>query len=286
MKLKRVSTLVLALVCFVCSVSPGFIPPLTALISESFEGRSPASTEFVWKHQIVTDDEKVTEVEERWINDRGRALLVWKDLSNNQSLMASWEKGSYVFKDKKVPSACATFVNYFLSTSGEEFKETAVSENYIRRDQLLQYQPGFDPTGDPLTWKIRENYMAHDDIFLSRWPHGIFFTFEGTSEGNTKRSLLFQREQAMLTGIRNEQNGLIQGWNFSTGTKFPGAGYFPRVMTFDYQGKERVRSDLMQVRTVRDRALADVKSNWRNPSERQPLNDSWESLLKVLLAFR
>jgi hypothetical protein len=287
--MKRSERLILvsfAFILFLSTTSYAFIPPLTALIQESFEGRSFSSVEYTWRHQIVGDDDKVTEIEEKWVTDRGKALITFRNLKDNQTLMASWEKQNYLFKDKKVPSSCSTFVSYFLSVTGDEFRDAALSEGYLKKDQLLQYQPSFAPSGDPITWKIQDNYWVHDDIFLSRWPHGIFYTFEGTSESNSKKSLLFQREQAMLTGIRSEQNGVIQGWNLSSGSKYPGAGYFPKSMTYDFQGKERVHSELIQVKTVRDRALADVKSNWRNPNERQPLSDSWESFLKVLLAFR
>jgi hypothetical protein len=275
---------------FSCVFSFAYIPPVPLLLKEIFDGRKPKiAVEAVFRHRVETRSGEPYEIEEKILSERGQALILWKGPGMGP-IAATYDGKNYALsRDKTYPVRSNLFMKYFFSDSAEEFKETLLSEQFVRRDQLLEYKPGFIPNGDPALWNLRQNYLRHDDIFLQRLQDNltdISIAVQGTHEGTTLRAVYFDRSFKGISRLEWRDGDQWFGWDFEGFARFSADGIYPRRLSFGVQGVEAISSQLVSWRPVRDRQLSEFKSNWKQVARGIGSLASAEPALKLLLSYR
>lgn len=269
------------ILAFIASVGEAFIPPIPLAIREIFDGRKPGALEIVLRHRIGGG-----EFEERIVCERGRYQMVWRGGLFQQPVAATWERQAYFIGDRNISSRSGIFLKYFGSHSADEFKDALMAEKFMRRDQMIQFKPGFSPSGDPQTWDLRENYLKHPDIFLERVRGSVAIVVVGLDEGALRKAVAFDRSLKGVRRIEWKDGQEVAGWTFENFSKFPSGGTYPHKLSFDINGNEVISSDVVAVRTIGDRALADFRTGWKQAASTTGLSPNAEAALQRLLGFR
>lgn len=267
------------------------LPPLSFVIRDVFENRKPVAIEAILKHQIELKGEKI-EIEERIVRERGQVRVIWR-VPGGMQIPASYERAGYVMGNGRgYPSRTSLFMRYLMFDSADDFRDQLISEQFIRRDQLFQYKPGYIPTGDPQTWNLRENYMRHPDIFLQRLPKGIAVSVVGVEDSNNRRAVFFdypkkgnERVEGILRLEWKEENQ-VAGWNFDQFSRSGSDGWYPRHASFDVGGVEMINTQILAWRSIKERALNDSRNQWKAMPRATALPSNVEAALKLLLSYR
>jgi hypothetical protein len=275
---------------FYSIVGYGYIPPVPLMLKEIFEGRKPKiGIEAVFRHRVETRSGGPYDIEEHIVSERGQALILWKGQGMGP-VAASWDGKNYALsREKLYPVRSNLFMKYFFSDSAEDFKETLLAEQFVRRDQLLEYKPGFIPSGDPAQWNLRQNYLRHDDIFLQRLQDNltdISIAVQGTHDGTSLRAIYLDRSFKGISRLEWRDGDQWFGWDFEGFARFASDGLYPRRLSFGVQGVEAISSQLVSWRVVRDRQLSELKSNWKQVARGIGSLASAEPALKLLLSYR
>jgi hypothetical protein len=258
-----------------------FVPPVNVVLNQMFDGRKAApGIEVVFRHRVRAGED-IVDLDEKLLGTRSRTYAVWK-LPDGRSVFATLEKGNYAFTGgQKFTSRSSLFNRSFLSSTAEDFREALIQEGFIRRDQLAQYKPNYNPTGDPSTWNIRENYLIHPDVFLSRFNDTVAFAVMGTNEGNKRRIVHFDRA---LLGVRrfewNDANETV-AWTFDQFSGGKGSASFPKRLIFHRGDTEIVASEVVSFRLLKEKQLADLIRSMRGAS-----NGSPDEAVSTLLSYR
>ena len=281
------------LVMFAWLVQSAFAlkPPLAFVLKDVFDNRKPgAAVEVVLKHTIELKGEKI-EIEERIVRERGQTRITWK-IPGGSVVPATYERAGYVIaRDHVFPSRTGLFIKYLTYDNSDDFRDQLIAEQFIRRDQLFQYKPGFIPTGDPQTWNMPENYMKHSDIFLSRLSRGIAVAVVGMQDAANRRSVFFdlpKKGSEHVDGVYRlewKEDNQVVAWNFDTFVK-SGDGFYPRHGSFEVGGVELINTQVLAWRALRDKALSDSRNQWKALPRGSSLPASVEAGLKLLLSYR
>jgi len=265
-----------------------FIPPVPQIIKEIFDLRKPSiANEAIFRHRIAAGNGESIELEERMVAEGNRLYFLWRVQGQPQPVAAYWENQSYVVaQGKAFPARSAAWVKYLLTNSGDGFRDTLVAEQFIRRDQLSQFKPGFTPTGDPHTWELRTNYLIHDDIFLSRLPAGIAIAVNGLQNETSRKSVYFDKSLRGVYRLEWVENAQTYAWNFERLAKNAYFGYYPSRLSFEAQGVEAVSSELVSFHPLKDKPLFEFKSLWKQAQRAPVANPVADAALRVLLSYR
>jgi len=278
------TALILSVVLF-SNLAPAFIPPVAIMLKEVTEGRKNVPVELVLKHRIAVRGSGNVEFEERIFDEKKRTLFLWTGGPFAQPVAGLIEGATYQVQGQAIPTRSLAVVRYLTATTPDELRETLVAERLMRRDHLLQYKPGFSPEGDPQTWAIKENYMIHPDIYLRRLETGVAYAVAGSDEGSERRAVLFDRG---LKGIRRMEWAdaeSSQSWSFEGFSPFSAGGNYPRRLAFESNGTEVIQSDVLAVRALNAKSVAEFKNTWRQ-SEKASLSSNGEGILRLLMSYR
>ena len=259
----------------------GFIPPVPNILKEVFDARrSFPGAEIVTRYQVKTPT-GTTEVEERLIGDRNKGYITWR-VGGANPVPAYWEKGQYVFPDgKRITSKSSVFNRYFLSNSSDEFRDVLLAERFLNKDQLLQYKTGFEATGDPATWDLKENYLIHPDIFLKRLPGGVGIAVVGTSDGQHERSIYFDKALQGVRRIEWKDGAETVQWTFD---QFSGDPACPHRMTLEKGREELAFGEVVSCRWLKAKPYTDLIKAFRAKYTAVALPG--EEALVTLLSYR
>lgn len=285
--------LFLALLLLTVNTAFGFIPPLTSMVKEAFgERRAQIGVEAHLKHRVVVAANQTIEIEERIVRDSSGTYFLWR-IPGNAPIAALHEKQGYALSKERVfPARSTVFWRYLVDSSEESVRDALLAERFVRRDQFYQYKPGFNPTGDPSTWNIKENYVRHDDIYRERIAGVPAIVVKGYQEGNTSRAVYFEdklREDKFRGMARLEwkDGDIVATWTFSGFSKsIWDKGLLPKHASLDVNGANAISTDIVSVRTLKDRALFDAKSAWKAAAKTINLNSNVEPALKILVSYR
>lgn len=265
-----------------------FIPPLTAMIRDVFEARKPAvASEARLKHRVEISPGQFVELEERIFKEKSETLFLWRQVGQNAILAGRLEGQNYFLaKDKALPTASILIVNYLLLTSADTFRDLLLNEQFIRRDQLYQFRPGFMPQGDPQTWNLKENYFRHDDMYLTRFSGGVAVVVQGLNDSGNVRSVSFDRAEKGLVALQWKQGDQTVEWDLDQFSGKPTEGYYPRRLTFGRNGTTVVQSELFGVRKINDKQIYEFRQTWKQASKTYTESPALENALKILLSYR
>lgn len=262
-----------------------FIPPVSSMLREVTDGRKAGSFEVVIRHRMSVRGSGAVEVEERIVNERNRHSLLWSGSAFPRGLAGTFERYQYIVGDTAIAARSAAWVTYLAGIGGDALRDVLLNEQFVRRDQLLQYKPGWTPAGDPQTWELRENYLRHPDICLKRFAGSVAIAIVGMEEGSVAKTLYIDKALKGIRRLEWKDGQEVNAWNFESFSPMPAGGQFPRRITFETGGAEVITSDLIAARPITGKALSDFKNSWKQ-AHREPAASSGEGILKLLLSFR
>lgn len=280
-------TRLLLVFVLVASVAHPFIPPLTELLNDVFAGRkNNEAVELQFRHQVQVKEGEFIEVTEQFLGNRSGGLIQWA-MNGQPPVYCDWNGKDYTFRNgKTVPSRTAAFIDYFLVEGGTEYQDRLLRERFLRRDQLLQYRPGYNPAGDPKTWDVKANYLLHDDIFLVKLPREFAVSVVGMSEGDQKRAFYLSRTGRGISRLEWVVGSETAAWDFGAFAATPGMGRMPRVLSLQINGMERVKSTLSSAKPIRRDALATARTASRQPSSSASPSSQIEEAIRLIVRYR
>jgi hypothetical protein len=274
---------------FLSLTARAFIPPLPSILKEVFDARkSGIAAEIYLKHRIEVRPQEFVELEERVLRERNETLFIWRQVGQSAVTAARWEGQNYFFaKDRQAPIGSELPIGYLVTDSADWFRDQMTAEQFIRRDQLYQFKPGFMPQGDPQTWNLKENYLRHEDIFLARLPAGIAIAVQGLSEPTASHTVFFDQALKGILRFEWKQGDQVAAWDFDQFSGKASDGFLPRRLRFERNGTVMVQSELVGSRKLKDKQLYEFKNTWKQAMSRgySPTN-TVEGALKTLLNNR
>lgn len=281
--------LILGLCWWVMSVPAlAFIPPVGSIVKDVFgDRRAGIGMEAHLKHRLLLRANEWVDIDEKIIRDSSGTYFVWRlPAYQPQPIAGTYEKQAYwLSKEKSFPTRSTVFWKYFVATD-DEIRDALLTERFIRRDHFYQYKPGFNPSGDPQTWGTKENYLRHDDIFLTRLP-AVAIAIRGYQEGNTARSVFFDQGLKGMLRLEWKDNDVVAGWNFEAFSKSPwDKALLPKRAQLEINKTSIIMTDVVAVRALKDRALFEAKSTWKGAAKNVPSNQNVDAALKLLVSYR
>jgi hypothetical protein len=272
----------------------GYIYPLNYIISDIFRNRKNTSFQlWQFKHHVKMGSETF-DIEEQLLKEGNQIFCFWKIPAHNTLIGASYSQGGYQFPKEKWYSKSAIPLKNFTATSIDEMKEALLNERFIRRDQMLQYVAGFSPEGDPQTWNIKQNYMPHPDISLSHFDDMVGVAVTGLKEGNTKKTVVFDRNLRGLLKLEWKEEAAPKNvqWLYSNFARLSqGKGsyttsYFPRKSVLSFDNSEIATSELISLNTQDTTSVKEFKTQYAAAIKNSFPSSNVQLALKYLLSYR
>ena len=271
----------------------GFIPPLPSLMKEVLGDRkAQVGVEATLKHRVIVAPNQIVDIEERIVRDSSGVYFLWR-IPGNAPIAAMHEKQGYALSKERVyPSRSTIFWKYLVDSSEDAVRDSLLTERFVRRDQFYQYKQGFNPTGDPSTWNLKENYVRHDDIYREKLPSGVAIAVKGYEEGNTARIVYFEdrlrdNRSRGLSRLEWRDADVVAAWSFSGfGKSIWENSYLPKHAQLDVNNSNVITTEIVSVRALKDRALFDAKSAWKAAAKSINVNSNVEPALKILVSYR
>lgn len=273
---------------FLAIKAHGFIPPVTSILRDIFESRkSTGILELVLVHQVANSNGGWSEIEERILADPRGLKFLWKSANSSVSIAGSLEKRNYwIGTEKKIAIRSFLFLKSYLVTSAVEFRDALISEKFLRWEQLKQFKEGFEPQGDPQSWDIKSNYIAHDSISLVLLPTGPTIAVVGYQDANSKRTVYFNKNGNGIKRFEWSDPGENLSWNFDPSTVSLKEGIFSKSATLNKDGRDIIQSELLGVRSLNKRQITDWLQSWQRGSKSLVNAPVLEESLRTLLSSR
>ncbi len=282
--MKNASKLALVFLAF-SRLAFGYIPPVREMVESVYEGRKPQSgLEVVLSHKIQLPSGQQAVVDERIVAEGNTVHVIWK--TQGQTIGATWERQSYVVNGQSLASRSSAFMKYFVGASPEDFLRQLLNEQFVHREQLITFNSGYTPKGDPNTWKSRSFFKLHDDIYFARLTTGAAIAVVGLDEGSVRKAVYFDDDFKGISRLEWREGAGTTTWDFAGFTKAPGGiGLYPKRMTFTAQGVERIVSTVPAVRALKANQLAEFRKSFQ-AARTSSVSSNAEPVLKILLGYR
>jgi hypothetical protein len=271
-----------------------FIPPVSEMLNDIFSGRKNLeAVELVFRHQVQVKEGEFVEVNETFTGTRNQGQISW-EIAGQTPTQAEWNGKDYVLRGgKTIPSRTSVFIDYFMLDSGGDYQDRLLRERFIRRDQLLQFKPGYKPEGDPKTWDTKGNTLRHEDIGFKKVGRDSAIEILGLSEGDQRRAVYLATEKKgnarVGKGVAKLEWGVgpeKAAWDFSAFSGFSGLGRLPRVFSLEINGTERVRSTLVSARPVKRDAIFTARTAAKQGSAGAPASGLLEEAIRLIVRYR
>jgi len=275
------------LILFCADRAQAFLPPLNVLLDNAFKERvlAPHSM-FIFRHRVEPRPGQIIEIDEKILVSQGVYYHQWHLPQFGYPIGATkktrrYESGGSVLYE----SASSALLEYFTATKSERFQRVLLSESLIRQENLLQYKPGFVPTGDPQTWDLMANYLTHGNVFLVRTKAGPALGIQGISEPKSQRLVVFDLDGAGLRGLYWQAGGNGISWQVLSTTKLKGMGVLPKTLWLEMGGRPVIQSELIQAHAVAQSEARDFVSQIQRSEKVGLSGDSHEALV-LLTSYR
>ena len=284
-------TLQLGLLLFfgLASAASAYIPPVRGLVESVFDRRKPQpGIEVSFQHRVQLPGGKTVQVGERILRNGNRVQFLWT-VSGYPKVIGGYRKGGrYVMNaETTFPSRTVVFLQYFLYDNPSTLLNSLVKEQFVSRNQLADFEPAYQPKGDPHLWKTKELYKRHPNIFLTRTPSGISIAVVGTNESSLKKAVYFQRQGNGIERLEWVEGNNKAAWDFGNfSKKLDAPGWYPKRMTFEYEGADRVFSTVSAVNRINNKEVASFEAAFRNSQRAGTLPAEVQEALSLLLSYR
>ncbi len=265
-----------------------FIPPVSSVLKEIFDSRKFGDgLELIFVHQVANSNGEWLEIEERILSDRRGIKFIWKPALASTWVSGSLDKRTYfVGNDKRINSRSLLFLKNFISSSAIEFRDALINEKFLRWEQLKQFKDEFEPQGDPQTWDVKSNYLAHDSISLVLLAIGPTIAIVGSQDPNSKRTIYLDKGLLGVKKIEWLEEGKNLSWNFDQLTLNLKDSFFSRRSALNLDGKDIIQSELVAIRPLNKRQIADWGQLWQKASKSLVNAPVAEEALRILLSSR
>lgn len=268
-----------------CRLSSGFVPPLSIVLKNCFEGRKPLPSVTSFQHEVILRSGDSLVVEENLAEIDGKIYFSFRS-PNLGEVGGVWSKGTYSFGgDKKVFGKSKVFVSFFTMSRPESFREVLIEEKFVKRDQFTQYLNSWAPKGDPATWDIAANYVTHPDVAFTKIPSGIAVTAIGLNDGNSKRMVSFDKESLQLARLEWLESRQAIAWNFQNFKKMGGEGLLPSSLSMTLDNRTIVKTTVVGRELLKGKTKSQWLSKFSSTAKTAP-SASFEEGLRVLLDYR
>lgn len=268
-----------------CRLGAGFVPPLSVALKSCFDGRKALPSVTSFQHEVVLRSGDSVAIEENLAEIDGKIYFSFRS-ANLGEVGGTWSKGTYTFAgDKKVFGKSRVFVSFFTMSKPESFREVLIEEKFVKRDQFSQYLNSWTPKGDPATWDIAANYVSHPDVVFTKIPSGIAVTAIGLNDGNSKRSVSFDKESLQLARLEWLESRQAIAWNFQNVKKMGGDGLLPSSLSMTLDNRSVVKTSVVGRELLKGKAKGQWLSKFSNSAKTSP-SASFEEALRVLLDYR
>lgn len=278
-----------------CSITCwGFVPPIASILDSIFGGRKPDNMKMVLSHKITLDNNEVIEINETIVTDYsktpngGKLYFQWSGKTPGNTLSAERKGKTYYLwlgGNTRIDSASDVVMTYLARYSVDDFKNTLVQEGFVKREQLDQYRKGFEPTGDPASWDIKNNYLQHPGIFLTRGLFGIAISVVGQQDDQQTRAISFDQAMKGIMRLEWKDNNVVKAWNFDRLSDYQNRGTLASHFYFEDQTIQRIESIVTSVEMIKKPPKEFALGNKeRSPAE--ALSPTFLEALKVLLSYR
>ncbi len=265
----------------------GFVPPVNELLSDVFAGRKNGEAmELTFRHMVQIKEGEVAEVIEQFTGNRQGGVIRYQ-VAGQPPVYADWNGKEYSFRGgKSMPSRTSAFIDIFLAESSGAYLDRLLREHFVRREQLLQFKPGYQPQGDPKTWGTKENYLQHDDIFLVKTGREFGWAIGGMNEPEQKRTVVLSKAGRGVQRLEWVVGTESATWDCSGFTPQGTVGRLPRLCSMTINGVERVRTTVSSVRSIKKDALATARLASRQPSAAAPPSPLLEEAVRLIVRYR
>lgn len=282
---------VILIALFILGISAkAFVPPVSAILKEAMDGRKNGAQELNIRYQIrFSADSDPIVLQERMLNNRGKVQFIWKIADSGPAWGGSWNGKEYRIGTKvSWRSESRLFLKLFGAVTADEMASALLAEQFLRKDQLLQYKPGFEPNGDPAYWKTRDNYLVHPDILLRRLRENqLAYSITGYSDGKNKRTWYVDKSLGGITRFEWETPSALTTWSFFEFRQASPGGYYPFKLAFESSGATLIQGSVESIRAI---SGSEIKQLTRSYAEAARLQETTSEpmlgALKVLLSFR
>lgn len=267
----------------------GFVPPVSSLIREALEGRKGTAIEMVLSHRVrVTAQSDPIALNERVIRARNQTFFFWKLSGSEHEWVSAWNGKEYRFPlHPPFASESKLFLRALLATTVEEMQSTLLAEQFLRKDQLIQYKPGFEFEGDPNFWKIRENFLTHPDIILKRLGETIVYSITGLIDGKNRREFMIEKNSGGFARVDWQTESGNTNWGFSKFMQSDKGGLYPSQLQFESSGVVLIQSHIDSIRFPSADQIKGLKRSFEQAIKGAiPLPENLDAALKILLSFR
>lgn len=262
-----------------------FIPPPYQMVREVLEGRKAGTSELWIRHRFELQQGEIFELEEQWVGDTQKGVGLWKLPAGAFIGGVVLEKKNYVWSggERRTPLKSLLPLKYLLASSPEDLLGSMVGEHFLTREQLQQYKPGFNPSGDPQTWDVKSNYFKQDGLSLRRAKGVPSYFVTSAEEGAPQRGIYFDKELAGIRRIEWKEGKDTVAWNFDFFSKLQSSGTFPKRMSFEKNGVEVIVSELLVHRPAKEKQSVDLRQTIKAMSTP---SGHYEEGLRLLLSYR
>jgi len=275
------------------TTASAYIPSVPAILKHGiFDGRRAlTAAEIVFRHRIVVEASQLINIEERIVGRPENLYITWREIGGQLTKGRYSGKKYTISRLGKKTTKSRLFLYLFLGHKWESFRDFLISESFIRRDQLLEFKPGFVLEGDPKGWNMKENRMFHPDIFLDRQNRKISIAVIGRKNGGSKRAVYFSRDLKGVTRFEWVDSGSSVTWNFDNFRRFrfkkyQFKSYFPRNSSMEVNGTTIIQSELISYKTMSRKIFNNYRSKWSKIPTPETYPESFESALSILLSYR
>lgn len=278
--------LILVFVSFLSIDAWSFLPPVSQMVRDVFEGRKSApASEMIVRHHIEVRSGEAVDIEEQYIGDSQHGTFVLR--GNGGTLVGGgvFDKRAYSLNgDRKFASKTNVWRKYLFSASSEDFLNSLLGERFLSKEALQQYKAGFNPVGEPQGWDVKNNVLHHDGIYLRRARgNPSYYVSSPADDGKENKGIFFDKGLAGVRRVEWKEAGELWGWNFDGFSKFQSPGTFPRRLSLDRNGNDVVSSEVFVHRPAKDRQIQDMRNQARGAPA---LSGNYEEAVRILLSYR
>lgn len=292
MRLRNQTLYLFTLLILITAARPSsaFIYPITEVIRDSFNNRKPVSGLLIrMRHEVEVREGEVVQVDETILQEGSNTWFRWQLVAGGQGsavVVARANGNRYTFASGgDVPLVSQTWLRYVAGGNAQDFLDTALREGFIRREQMLQFAPGYKPENDPKTWDPNQHYLRHPDIYLHSIDLQPSIAVVGTHETDRWRAVFFDLRRNGVRRLEWKNGSEGVSWTFNRFAPAGQLGRFAREFTLNVNGNIRIQTKVLSVQAIGVRDVPKEKRDLQIASNGAGMS-SLDSALKLLLRYR
>ena len=292
MRPNNFSLLVLAVLSVLATPRSGsaFIYPINEVIRDVFNNRKPVSGLLVrLRHEVEVREGENVAIDETIFQEGSNTWFRWELPSGGPTgavIVARANGSRYAFASGgELPLVSQTWLRYVSGGGAQDFLDTAMREGFIRREQMLQFAPGYKPENDPKTWESNQHYLRHPDIYLHLIDGQPSIAVVGTHDTDRWRAVFFDLRRTGSRRLEWRNGNENVAWTFNRFAPAGQLGRFAREASLTVNGNIKAQTRVLSIQAVGSRDVPKEKRDLQASSGSSGMS-TLDGALKVLLRYR